>query len=115
MKQTRPTKDYFENVLTPVNLTGTVVPCINTLCGGNESEFKLVCSSGLEYFFVADLEWKGVLSRYSWENVSVVALLNISNMTLLPQKVFPKGPRGDAPTAGCCRLIQPEILCTIWR
>jgi hypothetical protein len=91
----RSSKGYSENILTPVNLTGVVVPWIKALSGGRESEFKLVCASGLEYFFVADPEWKDDLSQYSWEEVKVIGLLNISNMTLIPQKVFPKGPRGE--------------------
>jgi hypothetical protein len=93
---TKSSKGYSENILTPVNLTGVVIPWLTAPRGRRESEFKLVCSSGLEYFFVADPEWKDVLSQYRWEEVKVVGLLNIFNMTLIPQKVFPKGPRGDA-------------------
>ena len=89
------TKGYSENILTPVNLTGVVVPWIKMFSSGHDSEFKLVGSSGLEYFFVVDSEWRDVLSQYSWEDVRVVGLLNIYNMTLIPQKVFPKCPRGE--------------------
>ena len=92
---TRSAKGFSESVLTPVNLTGVIVPWIKALSGGRESEFKLVCSSGLEFFFLTDSEWKDVLSNYSWEEVRVVGLLNRSNMTLIPQKVFPKGPREE--------------------
>ena len=92
---TRSSKGYSESVLTPISLTGVVVPWTKGLSGGRESEFKLVCSSGLEYFFVVDPEWKDVLSQYSWEEVKVIGLLNIANMTLIPQKVFPKGLRGE--------------------
>ena len=92
---TKPSKGYSENILTPVNLSGVVVPWVKVLSAGKESEFKLVCSSGLEYFFIADPEWKDVLTKYCWEEVKVIGLLNISNMTLIPQKVFPKGPRGE--------------------
>lgn len=88
-------KGYVENVLTPVKLSGVVVPWIKTLSGGRESEFKLVCSSGLEYFFIADSQWKDILTQYCWNDVKVVGLLNIRNMTLIPQKVFPKGPHGE--------------------
>lgn len=91
----RPVKGYVENILTPVKLSGVVVPWLKALSGGRESEFKLVCSSGLEYFFVADAEWKEILAQYCWNDVKVVGLLNVTNMTLIPQKVFPKGPRGE--------------------
>jgi hypothetical protein len=91
----RSSKGYSENILTPVKLRGVVVPWIKALSGGRESEFKLVCASGLEYFFVTDPELKNVLSKYIWEEVKVIGLFNISNMTLIPQKVFPKGPRGE--------------------
>lgn len=91
----KPSKGYSENILTPVNLSGVVVPWIKSLSGTLESEFKLVCSSGLEYFFVVDPEWKDVLTQYCWQEVKVVGLLNIFNMTLIPQKIFPKGPRGE--------------------
>jgi hypothetical protein len=91
----RSSKGYVENILTPVKLSGVIVPWTKYFSGGRESEFKLVCSSGLEYFFVADTEWKDILTHSCWDNVKVIGLLNISNMTLIPQKVFPKGPRGE--------------------
>lgn len=89
---TKPAKGYSENILTPVRLSGVVVPWIKSLSERRESEFKLVCSSGLEYFFVVDADWKKVLAEYCWQEVKVVGLLNINNMTLISQKVFPKGP-----------------------
>jgi hypothetical protein len=88
-------KRYLENVLTPIKLSGVVEPWYKSLTGGRTSEFKLVCSSGLEYFFIADPDWRDILSQYCWNEVKVVGLLNVSNMTLIPQKVFPKGPRGQ--------------------
>lgn len=91
----RPAERYSENVLTPVSLTGVVIPWEKGLNGGRNSDYKLVCSSGLEYFIVADREWKEVLSFYRWEEVKVIGLLNVSNMTIIPQKVFPKGPTGE--------------------
>ncbi len=93
------TRVYTNNVLTPVTLSGVVVPWIKTLSDGRDSDYKLVCSSGVEYFIVADNEWRSVLSSYSWDEVKVKGLLNISNMTLIPQKVFPKGPTGEKESA----------------
>lgn len=98
-KQSHPvlerSKGYTENVLTPVTLSGVVAPWNKSLGGGRTSDYKLVSYSGLEYFIVADSEWRDVLSRYCWEEVKVIGLLNVSNMTLIPQKVYPKGPTGD--------------------
>jgi hypothetical protein len=92
---TKPSRGYSENILTPVTLSGVIVPWEKTMNGGRESDYKLICASGLEYFFVADSEWRSVLAWYSWDEVKVVGLLNVSNMTLIPQKVFPKGPTGE--------------------
>ncbi len=90
-----PSKGYGENVLTPVNLPGVVVPWRRELKGGKESDYKLVCSSGMEYFFVADKEWRGVFSWYSWEDVRVIGFLNLATKTIIPQRIFPKGPKGE--------------------
>lgn len=86
---------YTENILKPVTLSGVISPWNKSLDGGRRSDYKLVSYSGLEYFIVADSEWRDVLSRYCWEEVKVIGLLNVSNMTLIPQKVYPKGPTGE--------------------
>lgn len=91
----KPARRYVENILTPISLSGVVIPWSKELREGQNSDFKLVCSSGLEYFIVADSEWRDVLSWYSWEEVKVIGLLNVSNMTIIPQKVFPKRPTGE--------------------
>ena len=91
----KPSRGYGENVLTPINLSGVVVPWSQEISGGRESDYKLVCSSGMEYFIVADQEWRGVLSWCCWEEVRVIGLLNLANKTIIPQKVFPKGPTGE--------------------
>lgn len=91
----RPSKGYSENVLTPVTLSGVVVPWDKEVSATRNSEYKLVCTSGLEYFLVVNDEWRGVLSWYSWEEVKIVGLLNASNSTLIPQRVFPRGPKGE--------------------
>jgi hypothetical protein len=91
----KPVQRYVENVLTPISLSGVVIPWSKEIRKGQSSDFKLVCSSGLEYFIVTDSEWRDILSWYSWEEVKVIGLLNVSNMTIIPQKVFPKGPTGE--------------------
>lgn len=86
---------FSNNKLTPVTLSGVVVPWSKQVSFGTESDYKLVCASGLEYFIVADSEWRNILTWYSWEEVKFIGLLNHANMTLIPQKVFPKGPTGE--------------------
>lgn len=88
-------KKEAENIFAPVSLSGFVVPWAKTMSVGMESEFKLVCSSGQEYFFVVDDEWKQVLILHCWNEVKVKGLLNIVDLTIIPQKIFPKGPRGE--------------------
>lgn len=78
---------HSENRLTPVTLSGVVVPC--------ELGFKLACSKAIEYSLEADPEWEEILATYVWEEVKVKGLLNLNNMTVVLQRVFPKGPSGD--------------------
>lgn len=97
---------YVENVLTPVKLSGQLLPWSILQNGNKESEYKLVCSSGLEYYIVADSKWNEVLEKLCLQEVRVVGLLNARNMTLIPQKIFPKGPSGD---------IENVIDLTTWK
>lgn len=84
-----------ENILKAVTLNGVLVPWVKSLNDGRESEYKLVCSTGVEYPILADQDWKSVLPKFCWEEVKVKGLLNMANLTLIPQKVFPKGPTGE--------------------
>ena len=88
-------KRYAENILTSVKLTGVLTPWSKYLGPGASSDYKLVCGSGLEYFIVAESIWSNVLADLSWKEVKVIGLLNLSNMTLIPKKVFPVGPAGS--------------------
>jgi hypothetical protein len=88
-------EDNGENQLVPINLSGVVIPWERRLDDGADSDYKLVCTSGLEYYFVSSENWSSVLSLYSWEEVRVIGLLNTSDLTLIPQMVFPKGPTGE--------------------
>lgn len=90
-----PSRGYFGNVLTPITLSGVVVPWDKDASTTRKSEYKLVCTSGIEYFLLANEEWCSVLSWYSWEEVKIVGLLNTANLALIPQRVFPKGPKGE--------------------
>ncbi len=84
-----------ENTLTPVTLSGVVVPWDKTMSSSQNSDYKLVCTSGIEYFLVANYEWRRVLSFHIWCEVKVAGLLNAANLTLIPQMVFPRGPKGQ--------------------
>lgn len=92
----RKTPIYYSGAnFVPMSLSGVIVPWSKALSGGQESDYKLVCSSGLEYFIIADSEWQDVLSWFSWEDVRVKGLFNTSNMTLIPQQILPKNPNGS--------------------
>ena len=84
--QTQPvhkkSKPYSENVLTPVSLSGVISPWTENLGVAHNSDYKLISYSGLEYFIVADSEWREILSTYCWEEVKVIGLLNISNVSV---------------------------------
>lgn len=91
----KPSSGSSQNVLTSVTLTGVIVPWSKKVRGVHNTEYKLVCKNGHEYFLTADDQWRRVLSWYRWEDVRVVGLLNSSNMTVIPQWVFPKGPKSS--------------------
>lgn len=91
----RHAQGYVENVLRPATLSGVIVPWTEDIKDGRESDYKLVCKDGREYFFVTDSYWESVLSWYSWDDVTVKGLLNTDKMTLIPQKIFPKGPTAE--------------------
>lgn len=82
----KPFRIKTEKQLTPVSLSGVLVP---------SSDYKLVSLSGFEYFIVADSQWEEVLPQYCWKEVKVIGLFNIANRTVIPQKIFPKGPTGE--------------------
>ncbi len=90
-----PSRGYSENILTSATLSGVLTPWAKKLTGGRTSNYKLISHSGVEYFIVAGDEWREVLSTYCWEEVKVIGLLNVSNMMLIPQKIYPKGPTGE--------------------
>ena len=88
----------LKNNLTPVSLTGLIVPWSKRVGRTGTSDYKLVCSSGLEYFIITDHEWREVLANHSWDQVTVIGKLNLTDMSVLPEKILPKGPnekRGD--------------------
>lgn len=91
----KPTRRYSKNVLTPVTLTGVIVPRGKDVSFNRNSQHKLVCTSGIEYFLETNEEWRSVVSYYCWEEVEIVGLLNTANSTLIPQRVFRKGPKGE--------------------
>ncbi|MBK7842503.1 MAG: hypothetical protein IPJ71_02235 [Bdellovibrionales bacterium] len=51
-----PSRGCFGNVLTPITLSGVVAPWDKDASTTRKSEYKLVCTSGLEYFLVTKEE-----------------------------------------------------------
>ena len=88
-------ESYRENRLSPITISGFIVPLEKTLSDGICSKYKLACGNGSECFIIENSEVRDVLSLYCWKEVKIVGLLNKSNMTLIPQKVFPQGPGGE--------------------
>lgn len=80
---------------TPVTLFGVIVPWRKFLDDGKISDYKLVCKSGVEYFILADSEWRHTLAQSCWEEVTVKGVLNVFNMTIIPQAISPHGPPGE--------------------
>lgn len=97
--------DSKKNSLTNVSLSGVLAPCRPSLNQEQNLNYRLLGYSGLEYFLISDKEWRETLSRYSWQEVKIVGLLNISNKTLIPQKIYPKGP-----IAAKMNQNQPAVL-----
>lgn len=93
--RTEQERGFRQNKLIPIKLSGVVVPSRRKLTEGTDCRYMLVCSGGLEYYFVTSENWSNVLSRYVWEDVKVIGLLNTSDFTLIPQKIYPKGPTGE--------------------
>ncbi len=75
--------------------------------------FKLVSFSGLEYLLVSIGEWNEVLKLHCWEEVEVLGPLNIRDISLIPQKIFPKEPTGEN-VIHLNRLWQSKDLAKKW-
>jgi hypothetical protein len=76
----------LENRLKPVTLSGLLLPI---------PQPTLVTPHGTEYPLIAEGERGKEIHRHAWEQVTVIGLLNTGNLTVLPQKVLPKGPKGN--------------------
>ena len=86
---------YIENIFISISLTGKIIPWKKILRGGRKSEFKLVCSNSLDYFFEENSEWHDTLQKYCHQEVCVIGLLNLSDRIIVPQRIFPKGALED--------------------
>jgi hypothetical protein len=85
-----------KNLLTPVTFSGVLIPWSQILPDGKVSEHQLITSHGLEYWILEDSEWKEILHQHCWKEVKIVGLLNASQTTLIPQRIYLKGPAGEA-------------------
>lgn len=87
-------KRHSERLSTSVKLTGVLNPWSKNFSFGVSSDYKLICANGREYFIIADSEWRDILPLLSWKEIKVIGLLDPSNMTLIPKRIFPIGPAG---------------------
>jgi hypothetical protein len=90
MSQRKRLQDGSQYSLMPVTLQGVVL----RKGDGTVERYGLACASGIEYSVIADDEWRGLLSQYAWEEVKLEGLLYHGDRTVIPQRVFPKGPSG---------------------
>lgn len=77
-----------------ISQTGVLIPWTKRL-GDSISEYKFVCKDGSEYFILADSDWREILAWYSLGEVKIIGLLNISNRSLILQKILPKNLYSD--------------------
>lgn len=89
-------KQFAKQSLAPISVTGMIVPWEKSWSNGKKTHYKLACNNGLDYIIAENSEVHDVLPLYCWREVKVVGLLNTSNLTLIPQKVIPKGPNDQS-------------------
>ena len=82
LKKHLPEKDVF---CTPIAIRGVLVPWDEKIDSNENSDFKVITSSGTEYFLLTNHDWKLVCNEFSWRNVRLKGMLNIKNMTVVPE------------------------------
>lgn len=87
-----PEKDVF---YTPIAVRGVLVPWDEEVDVNESSDFKVITSSGTEYFLLTNHDWKLVCNEFSWRNVRLKGLLNIKNMTVVPEEITTDDPEGS--------------------
>lgn len=87
-----PEKDVF---CTPIAVRGILVPWDEEVDVNESIDFKVITSSGTEYFLLTNHDWKLVCSEFSWRNVRLRGLLNIKNMTVVPEEITTDDPEGS--------------------
>ena len=85
-------KSLRKSLCTPIKVRGTILPWDRRVAEGAQSDYKLITSSGLEYFLVTDEYWTEVIKNFSWMTVRLKGDLNIQNMTLIPREIDLDGP-----------------------
>ena len=87
-----PEQDVFR---TPIAVRGVLVPWDEEVDVNENSDFKVIASSGTEYFLLTSHDWKLVCNEFSWRNVRLKGLLNIKNMTVVPEEITTDDPEGS--------------------
>ena len=85
-----------EHFLAPVTVVGVILPSEIPSDDNEKMHFKLSCATGQEYQILESSKMRNLLSLYCWKEVKVVGLIDRAQMTLIPQKVIPKGPDGES-------------------
>ncbi len=87
-----PEKDIFH---TPIAVRGVLVPWDDEVEINENSDFKVITSSGTEYFLLTNHDWKLVCNEFSWRNVRLKGLLNVKSMTVIPEEITTDDPEDN--------------------
>jgi len=77
---------------TQVSLSGVIVPWHEDFAGGYFTDYKIITTSGLEYFILADDDWRETLKSYIDSNVILKGLMDIQTKTIFPKSIEGEGP-----------------------
>ena len=89
-------KTIGENRLTPIEISGVIVPVKNILRNKTHIEYKLKCDHEKAHPIETTSQMRNLLNLYRWKEVRVVGLLNESSGAVIPQKILPKGSDGES-------------------
>ncbi len=77
---------------TQVSLSGVILPWHEDFAGGYFTDYKIITTSGLEYFIIADDDWRETLKSYIDSNVILKGLMDIQTITIFPESIEGEGP-----------------------
>lgn len=77
---------------TPIATKGVIVPWEEEVEPNTYSDFKLITSSGLNYFLVTNDDWKKVCNHFVWGTVRLKGMMNIKTMSVVPEEIDADDP-----------------------